>query len=243
MAPTFRERLEVDPQRPQALPWLQHRPHGSEQRLFAEQAIDPVVDRVGLEDVARTRVSKFSLGMRQRLGIAAALLGDPAVIILDEPMNGLDPEGVLWIRHLMRQLASEGRTVLVSSHLMSEMAQTAQHLIVIGRGRLLADSPMDDFLASGAPVTTVRSPRLSELVPVVTAAGGSVVTVDADRLDFTGLDQAVLGDLAAQRGIAIHELTSSSRTLEQAFMELTHESVEYRGSDVTDPTSTKEGTR
>ena len=205
--------------------------------------VKEVLDRVGLEDVARTRSGKFSLGMRQRLGIAAALLGDPAVVILDEPMNGLDPEGVLWIRHLTRQLAQEGRTVLVSSHLMSEMSQTADHLIVIGRGKLLADTSMNEFLAADAPVALVRSPQVSELASVITSAGGAIVTAEGDRLEFTGLEPSVLGDTAAQRGIAIHELTSRSRSLEQAFMELTHESVEYRGTDLTDTTSSKEGTR
>jgi ABC-2 type transport system ATP-binding protein len=183
----------------------------------------------GLEAVAGRRVKGFSLGMRQRLGIAAALLGDPPVLLLDEPANGLDPEGAHWIRLLFKSLAAEGRTVLVSSHLMSEMALTADRLIIIGRGRLLADTPTDQFVASGRHQDVlVRSSRAGELAGLLTARGGAVEPADGGRLAVTGLDSGAIGDLAAGHGIALAELIPRHASLEQAYLDITDESVEYR---------------
>jgi ABC-2 type transport system ATP-binding protein len=177
--------------------------------------------------VAGRRIKGFSLGMSQRLGIAAALLGDPGVVMFDEPVNGLDPEGILWIRNLLRGLAAEGRTVLVSSHLMSEMAQTADHLVVIGKGRLLADLSMTDFLQqSGRTHVQVRSPRGGELADLLRAAGGEV-TPDHDVLAVHGLTCEQVGDIAAANGIAVHQLFEHRASLEAAFMDMTRESVEY----------------
>ena len=190
--------------------------------------VDEVLNLVGLHDVAGQRVGTFSLGMRQRLGVAAALLGDPQVLLLDEPVNGLDPEGIRWIRQLLRALAAEGRTIFVSSHLMSEMAQTAEHVIVIGRGRLIADAPMDDLVAaaSGSHVL-IRTPRRDELMPAVVAAGWTATVVDSDGLEVVGASPADLGDLAFAHGIPVHELTSRSATLEEAYMRLTADELEY----------------
>jgi ABC-2 type transport system ATP-binding protein len=192
-----------------------------------------LIDLVGLHDVARKRAGQFSLGMGQRLGIAAALLGDPAALLLDEPVNGLDPEGIQWIRNLLRGLAGEGRTVFVSSHLMSEMAVTADHLIVIGRGRLIADMGVDEFVrqASGKLVR-VRSPeaaRLRELVsgPDVSAAGD-----ERGTLEISGLSAEQVGEIAAANHLVLHELTPVQVSLEEAFMDLTREEVEYKATDV-----------
>jgi ABC-2 type transport system ATP-binding protein len=183
----------------------------------------------GLEAVAGRRVKGFSLGMRQRLGIAAALLGDPPVLLLDEPANGLDPEGAHWIRLLFKSLAAEGRTVLVSSHLMSEIALTADRLIIIGRGRLLADAPTDQFVASGRHQDVlVRSSRAGELAGLLTARGAAVAPADGGRLAVTGLDSGAIGDLAAGHGIALAELIPRHASLEQAYLDITDESVEYR---------------
>ncbi|GAA0905702.1 ATP-binding cassette domain-containing protein [Virgisporangium aurantiacum] len=193
--------------------------------------VDEVIDIVGLSQVARKRVGGFSLGMGQRLGIASALLGDPDVVILDEPTNGLDPEGVLWIRNLMRDLAAQGRTVFVSSHLMSEMALTAEHLIVIGQGRLLADVSMSGFIdRAGRDSVRVRSPRAAELHDLV--AGPHVTTLSVERgvLEITGLSAADIGDRAALAGIPLHELTIQRPSLEEAFMELTKDTVEYHAT-------------
>jgi ABC-2 type transport system ATP-binding protein len=191
--------------------------------------VDELIDLVGLREVASKRVGTFSLGMGQRLGIAAALLGDPHTVMLDEPVNGLDPEGIHWIRNLLKGLAAEGRTVFVSSHLMSEMALTADHLIVVGRGRLIADTSVEDFLrhASGN-VVRVRSPHADDLRARL--AAGTDVSVEAlgpDLLEVTGLTAAQIGDAAAEHGIALHELTPTRGSLEDAFMELTRDSVEY----------------
>ncbi|MEU5000537.1 ATP-binding cassette domain-containing protein [Streptomyces sp. NPDC021622] len=193
--------------------------------------VDAVLDLAGIHDVARKRVKGFSLGMGQRLGIAAALLGDPATVILDEPVNGLDPEGVLWIRNLLKSLAAEGRTVLVSSHLMSEMALTAEHLIIIGRGRLLADTTVERFVReSGTGAVKVVTPEagvLSELL------AGPDVTITADTpgtLDVRGTDAEHIGRTAAAHGIPLFELTPHTASLEQAFMDLTRDSVEYVAS-------------
>jgi ABC-2 type transport system ATP-binding protein len=191
--------------------------------------VDVVLDLVGLMSVATKRAGGFSLGMGQRLGIASALLGDPDVLILDEPINGLDPDGILWVRNLLRSLAGEGRTVLVSSHLMSEMALTADHLVVIGAGRLLADDTVDGFVAaSGRNSVRVRSPQ-SERLAVLLADQGATATASAvDVLEVTDASTDVVGDVAAANGITIHELSLQQVTLEEAFMELTHDSVEYR---------------
>src|SRR3954462_4723203 len=189
--------------------------------------VDEVLDLVGLGGVADQRVGKFSLGMGQRLGIAVALLGEPPVVVLDEPVNGLDPEGIRWVRTLARRLAGEGRTVLISSHLMSEMALTADHLLVIGRGRILADSPMPDFIAAhAASYVRVRSPRRAEIADLLRSSGASVTPVD-DELRVQGLDAAGIGELVGRHGLYLHELTLVQSSLEDAFMSLTAASVEY----------------
>jgi ABC-2 type transport system ATP-binding protein len=188
-----------------------------------------VIALTGLESVAKKRVGGFSLGMGQRLGIAAALLGDPATLIFDEPVNGLDPEGVVWVRTLARHLASEGRTVFLSSHLMSEMAQTADHLIVLGRGRVLADAPVSSVIAqaSGDGVR-VRSPHLAQLSDLLRSRTEVVVTTTDDgALDLRGVTAAQVGEAAAAQGIVLHELTPLVRSLEEAYMTLTQDSVEY----------------
>ncbi|MHB1487262.1 MAG: ATP-binding cassette domain-containing protein [Acidimicrobiales bacterium] len=195
---------------------------------IGRRRVDEVLETVGLGDVAKKRVGGFSLGMGQRLGIAAALLGDPEVLLFDEPVNGLDPEGILWIRTLMRSLAGEGRTVFVSSHLMSEMALTAEHLIVIGRGRLIADASVADFVdTSSARYVRVRSPRIEVLVALLKANGATTTTHDSSAVDVKGLDSAAIGDLAAAQGIALHELAPQQASLEEAFMELTRDSVDF----------------
>ncbi|MEU8765223.1 ATP-binding cassette domain-containing protein [Streptomyces sp. NPDC048659] len=189
-----------------------------------------VLGVTGLTEVADRRVKGFSLGMGQRLGIAAALLGDPAAVILDEPVNGLDPEGVRWIRTLLTDLAAEGRTVLVSSHLMSEMALTADHLIVIGKGRLLADTTVAELVrqAGGTTVTVVtpEADRLRALLPAAT----HIATEAADTLSVTGLEAPEIGRAAAAHGIPLHELTPRTASLEQAFMDLTRDATEYQGA-------------
>jgi ABC-2 type transport system ATP-binding protein len=192
--------------------------------------VDEVLDMVGLSAVARKRAGGFSLGMGQRLGIAAALLGDPDVLILDEPVNGLDPEGIQWIRGLMRTLAAEGRTVFLSSHLMSEMQDTAEHLIVIGRGRLVADTSMADFLArSSDNAVLVRTPHAADLVPVLLGAGGSVSQgATGGPLTVRGLSSEEIGSLAGRHGFWLYELATQRPSLEAAFMELTADAVEYR---------------
>jgi ABC-2 type transport system ATP-binding protein len=192
--------------------------------------VDEVIRLVGLESVARKRVGGFSLGMGQRLGIAAALLGDPATLILDEPSNGLDPEGIRWIRNLLKQLAAEGRTVFVSSHLMSEIALTAERLVVIGRGRLIADTSVEDFVrsASGDAAVRVRSAdpaRLAELL----AAQGAHVEDDGDALSVSGTTSEEIGRLALEGGIALSELVVQEVSLEDAFMRITRDSLEFRG--------------
>jgi ABC-2 type transport system ATP-binding protein len=199
--------------------------------------VGEVLELVGLTDVARKRTKGFSLGMGQRLGIAATLLGDPALLMFDEPVNGLDPEGILWIRNLMKALAAEGRTVFVSSHLMSEMENTADHLIVIGRGSLLADCTMEEFIArSSGQTVRVRTPQPDLLARAVsevaaraaaTSAAGAVTNPDGS-LTVHGLTAAQVGDLAFEHGVRLHELTVVRASLEEAFMELTADSVEYR---------------
>jgi ABC-2 type transport system ATP-binding protein len=198
--------------------------------------VGEVLELVGLSEVARKRTKGFSLGMGQRLGIAATLLGDPAVLMFDEPVNGLDPEGILWIRNLMKALAAEGRTVFVSSHLMSEMENTADHLIVIGRGRLLADCTMEEFIArSSGQSVRVRTPQADLLAKAVSEAGPestATAKTEADgSLTVHGLTAAVVGDLAFEHGVRLHELTVVRASLEAAFMELTADSVEYRAGE------------
>ncbi|MCU1456762.1 MAG: transporter ATP-binding protein [Actinomycetia bacterium] len=188
--------------------------------------VGEVLDIVGLSEVGRKRAGNFSLGMGQRLGIAAALLGDPGILMFDEPVNGLDPEGVLWIRNLLKSLAAEGRTVFVSSHLMSEMALTADHLVVIGRGRLIADTSVKELTTGGALKVVVRSPR-PELADVLRLAGASVTAEDG-ALGVTGLSSDDIGDLAFRNGLPIYELTPKAVTLEEAFFELTENSTEFR---------------
>jgi ABC-2 type transport system ATP-binding protein len=196
---------------------------------LGRQRVNEVLKHTGLQSVARRRIKEFSLGMKQRLGIAAALLGDPQVLIFDEPVNGLDPEGVHWIRELFRSLAAEGRTVFVSSHLMSEMALTADHLIIIGRGRLLADMPMTEFIESNARKDVlVRSPREEELVRLLTSQGASVERQEDGGLAVRNMDASEIGDLAVGQGISVHELTPRHASLEQAYLDITSESVEYR---------------
>jgi ABC-2 type transport system ATP-binding protein len=193
--------------------------------------VDELIDFVGLHDVAKKRAGKFSLGMGQRLGLASALLGDPATVILDEPVNGLDPEGIHWIRNVLKQLAAEGRTVFVSSHLMSEMALTADHLIVIGRGRLIADTSVDEFVRSASRnVVRVRSPQALKLAELL--KGARVTNVEPGVLEVEGLDAAAIGDVALAHQIAIHELTPQQASLEEAFMDLTRDDVEFKAGEV-----------
>ncbi|MFI9550794.1 ABC transporter ATP-binding protein [Nonomuraea endophytica] len=193
--------------------------------------VGEVLARTGLEGVAGRRAGGFSLGMRQRLGIAAALLGDPRVLIFDEPVNGLDPEGIRWIRDFMRALAREGRAVLVSSHLMSEMAQTADHLVVVGRGRLIADTGMSELMrANGAGTVLVRTSDPGSLARRLTAAGATVRDGLESSLVVSGMTGEEIGKLAAYHGVALSELTPQLASLEDAFMELTRDSVEYQGA-------------
>jgi ABC-2 type transport system ATP-binding protein len=193
--------------------------------------VPEVLELTGLESVAAKRIRGFSLGMKQRLGIAAALLGEPPVLIFDEPVNGLDADGVRWIRQLFRQLATDGRTVLVSSHLMSEMALTADHLIVMGHGKLLADASTQSLTKSSVRADVlVRSPRASELAELLTARGAAVTPEPDGGLAVTGLDAPVIADLAAAHGIAVHELAPRQASLEQAYLDLTAESTEYRAT-------------
>jgi ABC-2 type transport system ATP-binding protein len=191
--------------------------------------VDEVIDMVGLEAVAGDRVRGFSLGMAQRLGIAAALLGDPDVLLLDEPVNGLDPEGIRWMRELLRDLADEGRTVLVSSHLMSEMEDTADHLVVLGRGRLLADVPMAELLGRHSAVR-VRSPQGPLLAAALRRAGGRVELEIDGALRVEGLDVVEVGDVAYVSDVRLHELTTVTASLEAAYLALTGDEVEYRAA-------------
>jgi ABC-2 type transport system ATP-binding protein len=197
--------------------------HGIPKRRVSE-----LIDLVGLHDVAHKRAGQFSLGMGQRLGIAAALLGDPKTVMLDEPVNGLDPEGIHWIRNLLKGLAVEGRTVFVSSHLMSEMALTADHLIVIGRGKLIADTSVDDFVARASQkVVLVRAPELERLRESLARPGVSFEPAERDAVEVHGLTAEQVGDAAAQAGIALHELTPQQASLEEAFMNLTRDELEF----------------
>jgi ABC-2 type transport system ATP-binding protein len=191
--------------------------------------VDEVLEIVGLQSVAKKRVGQFSLGMKQRLGIASVLLGDPRVVILDEPANGLDPEGIRWIREMLKHLASQGRAVLVSSHLLSEMALIADELVVIGKGRLIEQCTVDQFIARHARKwVVVRSPQLAALVDAARSKGLQVATGD-ESAEFHGVESSVIGELAAANGFVLHELSTQTGSLEDAFLEVTASSVEYHG--------------
>jgi ABC-2 type transport system ATP-binding protein len=196
---------------------------------IGRKRVQEVIDLVGLTEVARKRAGGFSLGMGQRLGIASALLGDPSILILDEPANGLDPEGILWIRNLLKGLAAEGRTVFLSSHLMAEMAQTADHLIVIGRGRLIADTTVAEIVAQASKdgAVLVRTPQAAELREALVGKTVTVTSAERELLEVHGLTSAEVGTTAARHGIVLHELVPQKASLEQAFMGLTGGAVEY----------------
>lgn len=195
---------------------------------IGRKRVDEVISMTGLESVAGKRVGGFSLGMGQRLGIASALLGDPGTLILDEPVNGLDPEGVIWVRELARYLAGEGRTVFLSSHLMSEMAQTADQIIVLGRGKIIADAPVGEILAQAAGKSVrVRTPDADKLAPLLTGADVTVTHTEPDLLVVTGLAAANIGELAANSRVVLHELTPITGSLEDAYLALTEDEVEY----------------
>jgi ABC-2 type transport system ATP-binding protein len=190
--------------------------------------VDDVLDLVGLTGVARKRVGAFSLGMGQRLGIASALLADPQVVILDEPVNGLDPEGIRWVRGLLRDLAAEGRTVFLSSHLMSEMELTADHVIIVGRGRLIADVSIEDLRRSaGVDRIRVRSPHADRLRSVLAGPAVTISSTATDLLEVSGVSAEVIGQIAADQQLVLHELTPLRVSLEETFMSMTHDSVEY----------------
>ena len=197
--------------------------------------VDELIDVVGLHDVARKRAGQFSLGMGQRLGIATALLGDPQTVMLDEPVNGLDPEGIRWIRDLLKGLAAQGRTVFVSSHLMSEMALTAEHLIVIGRGRLIADTSVEDFVAGASKkLVHVRSPQAPALRELLVGLGATIEEVQAQELEVSGLTAEQVGEAAASQQIVLHELTPHVASLEEAFMDMTRDELEFAHHDATE---------
>ena len=199
--------------------------------------VSELIDLVGLGEVARKRAGGFSLGMGQRLGIASALLGDPQTIVLDEPINGLDPEGILWVRNLLKGLAAEGRTVFVSSHLMSEMSQTAEHLIVIGRGELIADVDEADFVAMASTnVVLVRSPQASELRDLLIGPDVSVSSLEAGLLEVHGLSAEQIGDVAFEHQLRLHGLAVQEASLEEAFMEMTRDSVEFHAHTTNEQT-------
>lgn len=201
---------------------------------ISRSRVQEVIELAGLTEVARQRVGAFSLGMGQRLGIACALLGDPQTLILDEPVNGLDPDGVLWVRNLLKALAAEGRTIFVSSHLMSEMALTAEHLIVIGKGRLLADRPIADIINSaGRSSVLVRTPDAARLRDLLAGPDVTVSSNQSGELEVAGLSAEQIGEVAFNARVMVHQLTSSQASLEEAFMELTNDAVEFHGGIVT----------
>ena len=209
----------------------------AQSQALPRSRVDEVLALVGLTPVAHKRTGTYSLGMSQRVGIAAAMLGNPQALLLDEPVNGLDPEGILWIRNLMKQLAAEGRTIFVSSHLMNEMAVTADHLIVIGRGKLIADLPTDEFIArSSERSVLVRSPQADRLSELITAEGGAVKPANNGAqppgLSVTGMEAPRIGEIAAAAGVVLHELTPRLASLEEAYMELTAGSTEFDPSAV-----------
>jgi ABC-2 type transport system ATP-binding protein len=193
--------------------------------------VGEVLDLVGLSDVAGKRIGGFSLGMSQRLGIATAMLGDPPVLLLDEPVNGLDPEGIRWVRRMMRSLAAEGRAVLVSSHLMSEMETTADHVLVIGRGRLLADMPIGEFTTRGSGFVRVVTPEPDRLREHLTRGGATIDPGPDGALHVRGVDNVEIATVAAAAGVLLHELTPQRASLEETFMELTYDSVDFRADD------------
>ncbi len=197
---------------------------------FSSSRVREVLDIVGLGDVANKRAGKFSLGMSQRLGIAAALLGDPEILLLDEPVNGLDPEGILWVRNLLKGLAKDGRTIFVSSHLMSEMALTADHVVVIGKGHLIADAPMVQFIADNSSKRiVVRTPRTDQLAQSLREAGAEIYEISDGKMTVGGISIEEVGEMAYSIGIPLHELSQVTDSLEKAFMDLTSESVTYSG--------------
>ncbi len=201
-----------------------------------KERVSEVIDRVGLHEVARKRVGKFSLGMGQRLGIAAALLADPEILMLDEPANGLDPEGIQWIRNMLKEFAAEGRTVFVSSHVMSEMALIAEHLIVIGRGKLIADVDVDEFVRGASRnAVHVRSPQATELAAALAAPGVSLEPGKDGELEVTGLSSEQVGEAAAAHGIVLHELSPVRASLEEAFMDVTRDDVEFKADAPREP--------
>ena len=212
---------------------------------IGRRRVDEVIDLVGLREVAGKRAGGFSLGMGQRLGIASALLGDPQTVMLDEPVNGLDPEGIQWVRNLLKGLAAQGRTVFVSSHLMSEMAMTAEHLIVIGRGKLIADAPVQEFVDGASKQSVlVRSPQLERLVALFAASPAvSVASLRPTEAEVRGIDAPGIGELAAANGIVLHELTPQRASLEEAFMEMTQDDVEYHAEPQASTTAPAEMTR
>ena len=203
----------------------------ADSNAISHRRVDEVLGAVGLADASHRRAGEFSLGMGQRLGIAAALLGDPETLIFDEPINGLDPEGILWVRHLLRSLAAEGRTVLVSSHLMSEMALTADHLIVIGKGRLLASGSVADFIERGAGhhVRTLTNDAVA-LAELLRDKGATVTTEGTEGLSVAGLESRDVGIIAAAAGLTLYELSTERASLEDAFMELTRDHAEFRAA-------------
>lgn len=207
---------------------------------ISKKRVDEVIEMVGLETVARKRAGGFSLGMTQRLGLAAALLGDPQTLILDEPINGLDPEGVAWVRNLVRKLASEGKTIFLSSHLMSEVAQVADHVVIIGRGRLIKEAPMADLVAQASGVVTrVRSPQVSDIAEAVNRSGRQSALDDDGSLVVHGLSGQQIGVEAARLGWELHELSPITRSLEDIYMELTNSAQEFQGSPIVPPVPTK----
>ena len=206
----------------------------------SKRRVEELIDMIGLRDVAGRRVGGFSLGMGQRLGIASALLGDPRVVVLDEPVNGLDPEGVLWVRNLLKGLAAEGRTVFVSSHLMSEMALTATRLVVIGRGRLIADTTVEEFVAqAGGGAVTVRTPQAAELRGLLLGPDITVTSERSDILHVHGLTAEQVGAAAWRAHLPIFELTAQNVTLEEAFMQLTDDSVDFRSHHAAELVTTR----
>ena len=201
---------------------------------ISHRRVEQVIELTGLGEASRKRIKGYSLGMNQRLGIAAALLGDPAVLIFDEPVNGLDPEGVRWVRGLAREMAAEGRTVFVSSHLMSEMSQTADHLIVLGRGRIIADAPIHELLDTGEHRVLVRTEQVAELAGALDSSGVTINHFDAETLQVTGLDPRSIGRRALEAQVVLHELTPQLSSLEDQYMKLTGDHVEYRSGAVTE---------
>jgi len=198
---------------------------------IGDKRVNEVIEMTGLQQVAKKRVGGFSLGMGQRLGIAAALLGDPKTLILDEPVNGLDPEGVLWVRNLVKYLAGEGRTIFLSSHLMSEMALTADHLIVIGKGRIITDGPVDQVIAQATSTAVrVRSPQAARLAEILAGPGVLVDSPEPELLELHGVEAPAVGEAAAREGLVLHELTPVRGSLEEAYMSLTSESVEFHSA-------------